>query len=382
MTDSLQPSTPEELCDIVANAAQAGSKLRVRGGGSKDDIGAPAPDVTTLEMSVFSGVIDYDPPELVLTAQAATPLAEIERLVAGEGQMLAFEPFDHGPILGNSDSTATIGGIVAAAVAGPRRLSAGGTRDHVLGFEAVSGDGELFKAGSRVVKNVTGFDLSKLVAGSWGRLVALTQVTLKVLPRPEAQQTVALRGLGPESAIAVMAQALGSPAGVAAAAHLPQWEGQPTTLFRIEGFPISVKDRLGTLESLIGEHGVSERLDPAVGEELWQNVQYAALLPPGRPLWRVVTAPGRATALLDALDQAEWLWDWAGGLTWVSTDMDPGELRDAVVATGGHATLIRGDVETRTGNTAFHPPAAAVAAMENSIRRAFDPAQVFDFGRF
>ena len=382
MADSLQPSTREELCDIVANAAQAGSKLRVRGGGSKDDIGAPAPDVATLEMSVFNGVIDYDPPELVLTAQAATPLAEIERLIASEGQMLAFEPFDHGPMLGNSDNTATIGGIVAAAVAGPRRLSAGGTRDHVLGFEAVSGDGELFKAGSRVVKNVTGFDLSKLIAGSWGRLVALTQVTLKVLPRPEAQQTVALRGLSPESAIAVMAQALGSPAGVAAAAHLPQWEGQPTTLFRIEGFPNSVKDRLGTLASLIGEHGVNERLDPDVGEKLWQDIQHAALLPPGRPLWRVVTAPGRATALLDALDQAEWLWDWAGGLTWVSTDMDPGTLRDAVGVAKGHATLIRGDVAIRTENATFHPPDVAVAAMERSICRAFDPAQVFDFGRF
>ena len=382
MAELLQPATHEDLGDILSNAARNGSRLRIRGGGSKDAIGAPTPDVPTLDMQGFAGVVDYDPPELVLTARAATPLVEIERLVASEGQMLAFEPFDHGPILGNRDRKATIGGIVAAGVAGPRRLSGGGTRDHVLGFEAASGDGTYFKAGSKVVKNVTGFDLSKLIAGSWGRLVALTQVTLKVLPEPEVRQSLVLRGLDPKAAIEVMAQALGSPAGVAAAAHLPGWEGKPATLFRVEGFENSVMDRVNTLRSQINDKGSIELLADGVGDSLWDDIRHVALLPPEQPLWRVVTAPGRAPSLLNALHQADWFWDWAGGLTWVSSEMDPGELRDAVAATGGHATLIRGDVETRTGNPAFHPPAAAVAAMESSIRRAFDPAQVFEFGRF
>jgi glycolate oxidase FAD binding subunit len=382
MAEVLQPATREELCEFITNSARIGAKLRIRGGGSKDAIGAPTPDIQVLDMRGFNGGIAYDPPELVLTARSATPLAEIEQLVASKGQMLAFEPFDHGPMLGLQGGSATIGGIVAAGIAGPRRLSSGGARDHVLGFEAVSGRGELFRAGSKVVKNVTGFDLSKLVAGSWGRLVALTEVTLKVLPRPEVQQSMLLPGLDPEAAIAIMAKALGSSAGVAAAAYLPRLRGRSSTLFRLEGFPESVAARANSLQHLIGEGRTVERLDKDEGELLWHGIRDAAVLPAELPLWRVILAPGRAPAFVAKLDPGEWFFDWAGGLVWIASSVDAAVVRNAAALAGGHATLIRGSAASRSEVPAFHPQGTGIAAIESRVRQAFDPAQVFDFGRF
>jgi len=184
-----RPTTIEALCEVVQTAAAGGTTLAIRGGGSKSAIGAPIGGADTLDMTAFSGLIDYVPADLVLVAGAGTPLAKIEGLVADHGQMLAFEPFDPAPLFGEPAGRATIGGVIAAGLSGPRRLSAGGARDHLLGFEAVSGRGEAMSGGARVVKNVTGYDLPKLIAGSWGRLAALTSVTLKTLPRPRATAT-------------------------------------------------------------------------------------------------------------------------------------------------------------------------------------------------
>jgi glycolate oxidase FAD binding subunit len=236
-----RPATTDDLCALIADAQATGTKLRLRGGSTKDAIGAPC-EAQVIDMRGFAGVVDYDPPELVLTVGAGTPLAQIEALVASEGQMLAFDPFDHGAMLGN-DGGATIGGIIAAGVAGPARLSRGGARDHLLGFTAVSGRGEKFVAGAKVVKNVTGYDLPKLMAGSWGRLAALTELTLKVLPAPRTQQTLVMRGLDPAGAVAAMARAMGSAAEVTAAAHLPDWRGEAMTALRLDGFAESVAAR-------------------------------------------------------------------------------------------------------------------------------------------
>ena len=282
----LRPANIDELCDIIAG----GGKLRLRGGGSKDAIGAPS-EAQVVDMRGFAGVVDYDPPELVLTVRAGTPLAEVEALVAGEGQMLAFDPFDHGAMLGN-DGGATIGGVVAAGVAGPARLSRGGARDHLLGFTAVSGRGEKFVAGAKVVKNVTGYDLPKLMAGSWGRLAALTELTLKVLPRPREKLTLALRGLTEQTAISAMAKALGSSAEVSACAHLPEAEGQggSLTLLRLQGVGPSVAARAAGLEALLASVGATVRLANADAEEHWRSLTTLALLGSG-PLWRISVAP-------------------------------------------------------------------------------------------
>ncbi len=365
----LRPATTDELCETIA----AGGKLRLRGGGSKDAIGAPTPDATIIDMRGFSGVIDYDPPELVLTVGAGTPLAEIETLVAGEGQMLAFDPFDHATLLGGEPGHATIGGVIAGGVAGPARLSRGGARDHLLGFEAVSGRAERFVAGAKVVKNVTGYDLPKLVTGSWGRLVALTQVTLRVLPAPRANRTIVQRGLDPSQAVAAMARALGSAAEVSAAAHLPDWDGAPVTALRLDGFAESVAARAKMLPEF-------ETLED--GDALWRAVRHAAPLPVDRPLWRIIVSPSRAPRVLAALRDDPWLFDWAGGLVWAASDVDPQAIRTAIAGLGGHATLVRAEADVRATVPTLHPQPHALAALEARVRRAFDPDGVFETGRF
>ena len=382
MTDTLSPTTPAELCDAIASAASDGTKLRIRSGGSKDSIGRMVPAVSTLDLSSFSGVVDYDPPELVLTVGPGTPLAEINALVAGENQMLAFDPYDHGPMLGKTACAATIGGVISAGVSGPLRLSAGAARDHLLGFKATTGRGESFKAGAKVVKNVTGFDLSKLITGSWGRLVAITELTLKVVPRPRTRKTVLLRGLNPETAVGIMARALGSPAGVSAAAHLQRWQGAPATVLRLDGFPASVAARINTLTALIGKQCACEALDDDASYALWDGIRDVTLLPGTGPLWRIVVAPAQAPALVAALTDAEWFMDWAGGLIWAATAEDPAMLRRAAATLGGHATLIRADAEMRARVATFHPQPHGLSELESRLRRAFDPNGVFETGRF
>lgn len=361
----MRPATVPELCEIVAG----GGPLRLRGGGSKDAIGAET-GAPVVDMRGFAGVVDYDPPELVLTVRAGTPLAEVQALVASEGQMLAFDPFDHAAILG-SEARATIGGVIAAGVSGPARLSRGAARDHLLGFTAVSGRGEKFIAGARVVKNVTGYDLPKLITGSWGRLAAITELTLKVLPAPREQKTFVLRGLDPAAAVAAMARAMGSSAEVTAAAHLPDWDGGAVTAIRLDGFPSSIAARAETLGSL-------ETID---GTALWEAVRHATPLPADKPLWRVIVPAGQSPALVATLS-GHWLFDWAGGLVWLASDADPQAIRAAAAQAGGHAMLIRADAAMRTTVPALHPQPAPLAALEAKVRRAFDPAGVFETGRF
>lgn len=366
-----RPATTEDLCALIADAQATGTKLRPRGGGTKDTIGAPC-DAQIVDMRGFAGVIDYDPPELVLTVGAGTPLAEIEALVASEGQMLAFDPFDHGAMLGNSGG-ATIGGVIAAGVAGPARLSRGGARDHLLGFTAVSGRGETFVAGGKVVKNVTGYDLPKLMAGSWGRLAALTELTLKVLPAPRTRLTLAMRGLDAAGAVMAMARALGSAAEVTAAAHLPDWQGESVTALRLDGFTESVAARAAMLPEF-------EAVED--GDALWLAVRDATPLPREWPLWRLIVAPGKAPSVIAALPGAEWLLDWAGGLIWLASDADPVAIRGAAEAAGGHATLVRASEAMRSIVPALHPQSPALAGIEQRVRRAFDPNGVFENGRF
>lgn len=372
----LRPTTQQELCDAIAGAA---GPLMLRGGGSKDAIGAPTPDTTIVDMRGFTGIVDYDPPELVLTARAGTPLAQVQALLAAQGQMLAFDPFDHAALLGGTPGQATIGGIVAAGVSGPSRLSRGAARDHLLGFTAVSGRGERFVAGAKVVKNVTGYDLSKLVTGSWGRLAAITELTLKVLPAPRARRSLVLRGQAPAAAVAAMASALGSAAEVSAAAHLPDWRGDAVTVIRLDGFPGSIAARAEMLATLID--GL-DTLDEADGAAFWATVRDAASLPSGKPLWRVILPAARSAAFVAALDGADWLLDWAGGLVWLASDADPRTIRALAEQAGGHAMLARADAATRAAVPTLHPRPAPIAALEARVRRAFDPAGRFETGRF
>ncbi|WP_447728093.1 glycolate oxidase subunit GlcE [Sphingomonas koreensis] len=372
----IRPANIEELCELIADAQATGTRLRLRGGGTKDAIGAPC-EAQVVDMRGFAGVVDYDPPELVLTVGAGTPLAEIEALVAGEGQMLAFDPFDHSAMLGTDGSAtiakATIGGVIAAGVAGPARLSRGGARDHLLGFTAVSGRGEIFVAGAKVVKNVTGYDLPKLMAGSWGRLAALAELTLKVLPAPRTRVTLAMRGLDAAGAVAAMARAMGSAAEVTAAAHLPDWHGGAMTALRLDGFAESVAARAAMLPEF-------ETFED--GDALWLAARDASPLSGALPLWRLIVAPGKAPGVVAALPDAEWLFDWAGGLIWLASAAEPTTIRTVAAAAGGHATLVRASDAMRRTVPSLHPLPGALAAIEARVRRAFDPDGVFESGRF
>ena len=374
----MRPADIEELIQIIADAAASGGRLELRGGGSKADVGAPR-EAAVVEMTGFSGVIDYDSAELVLTAGAGTPLAEIEALLFGQGQMLAFEPFDHGPIFGRASGSATLGGVIAGGVSGSRRVSRGAARDHLLGFKAVSGRGEAFVGGAKVVKNVTGYDLPKLMTGSWGRLAALTEVTLKVLPRPQVVLTLVMDGLEPRAAQAAMSLAMGSQADVAATAHTPA-----RTAFRLEGFGPSVTARHGTLAALLAGAGPARVLPDGEAEAFWQGLRNLDALQDDRPLWRVSTPPSRACQVIDALEPlgALWLMDWAGGLVWLTFDGDPAAVRLAAEAVGGHAMLVRGPESLRASQPALQPQAPGVRALEARVRRAFDPSGVFETGRF
>ena len=372
------------MAAAIGEALAASRRLAIVSGGSKAGVGAPT-EATPLPLAGLRGIVDYDPAELVLTVRPGTPLREIEDLIAAERQMLAFEPFDHGPVFGRLAGEATIGGVVAAGVAGSRRVSAGGARDHLLGLRAVSGRAESFVAGAKVVKNVTGYDLPKLAAGSWGRLFAMTELTLKVLPRPEMTWTVAVDGLAVDAAVRAMAQAMGSPADVAAAAHCPaQGDGPARTTLRLEGFGPSVIARARLLETVLAPFGPAYDLDAATADGVWSDLRTLRPLAGSAPLWRINVPPRAGASLIAALAGGgdRWLMDWAGGLVWILDDGDPERVRSAALAGGGHATLMRGPDMLRATVPAFHPPVAGLAALEERVRRAFDPAGVFETGRF
>ena len=405
MADTLKPRDGKDVEDAVQWALANAKALELVGAGSKRAIGRPAQTDITLDLSGLNGVIAYEPEELVLTAKAGTPLREIERLVAAQAQMLAFEPVDYGPILG-AEGGGTLGGALAANLSGPRRPKAGAARDHFLGFSAISGRGETFKSGGRVVKNVTGYDLAKLMAGSWGTLAAMTEVTVKVLPRPETEATVLALGLDANAAIRAMTEAMGSAWDVSGAAHLPgavarripQAEavaaGRSVTALRLEGVGPSVTHRKAALKAAMKSFGDVGAIDHHVSRRLWQGVRDATPFAATRlsaegPLWRVSTAPTKgavlAAQITAAVAAAEVIYDWAGGLLWValpgSDDSGEAVVRGAVKAHGGHATLIRAPAFVRAKVAVFTPQEPALAGLTKRIKEGFDPNRVLNPGR-
>lgn len=366
----LHPRDAADLSQILADAAANGGKIELSGGGTKADFGAPR-EAVTVSLRALAGVVDYDPAELVLTVRPGTLLADVETLVAAEGQMLAFEPW--------GAAGATIGGTVAAGVAGSRRVTAGSARDHLLGFTAVSGRGVAFVAGAKVVKNVTGYDLPKLLAGSWGRLAAMTELTLKVLPRPRVSVTLVAEGLDPRSAHAAMACALGSNAEVSAAAHLRRG----VTLVRVAGFAPSVEARCAALPGLLSAHCALRRMEEAEALPLWAEAMTGGSLS-GAVRWRVHLPPRKAADLVQRLEPlgADWAMDWGGGRLWLAHDAESLAVREEAAQLDGEATLVRAGAELRTQICALHPPALGVAALERRVRAAFDPDGIFATGRF
>jgi glycolate oxidase FAD binding subunit len=403
MSEPLRPRDPKQVEDAICWALAQGKTLEVIGHGSKRAIGRAAQWDATLDLSALKGVTLYEPEELVLSAKAGTPLHEIEALVAEKRQELAFEPMDYGPLLGGAAGAATIGGVIASNLSGPRRIKSGAARDHFLGFSAVSGRGETFKSGGRVVKNVTGYDLCKLIAGSWGTLAAMTDVTIKTLPRAETEQTILVLGGDAAAASKVMTSAMGSYGDVSAAAHLPVTiaadvaetvsAGSAVTALRLEGVTPSVAQRKSLLESLLAPFGALASLDEASSRALWRAIRDVAPFAAkgrmgGADIWRISTAPARGAEIGRALADkagAEILYDWAGGLVWValprSDDAQAPLVHAAVAAAGGHATLIRAPAAVRAKVDVFAPEPAPLAALTQRIRKGFDPHGVLNPGR-
>ncbi len=400
MTSTLQARNAKDVEEAVAWALAEGKTLEVAGQGSKRGLGRPSQSDLTLDLSALSGVTLYEPEELVLSARAGTPIAEIEKLVADKGQELAFEPADYGLVFGGPAGAGTIGGVLATNLSGPRRIKAGAARDHFLGVTAVSGRGETFKSGGRVVKNVTGYDLCKLLSGSFGTLAAMTDVTIKTLPKSETEQTVVLLGLDDAAVSGPMAAAMGSSCDVSGAAHLPahvvrRFEGldpgRAVTAFRIEGVKPSVTHRRDMLAALLKPFGAVETLAEQHSRVLWRAVRdVAPFAATGdsheRPLWRVSTPPGSGFELSAMISPgAQMFYDWGGGLAWIlmpTADGAGGEpLRQAVATLGGHATLVRASASVRAATDVFQPQDDALAALTKRVKDSFDPKGILNPGR-
>jgi len=374
--------------------------MEVIAGGSKRGLGRPMQTPRTLDLSGIAGIRSYQPNELVLTAGAATPLDEIAEALAEARQMLAFEPPDWRKLLSTADSRPTLGGALACNLSGPRRIKAGAARDHLLGFRAVSGRGEIFKSGGRVVKNVTGYDLSKLMVGSYGTLAALEEVTVKVLPRPERIATVVLCGLDPAAAVRAMRHALASAHDVSAAAYLPAGSvPAPMAMvgiaaLRLEGPEPSGAYRRGRLLAELGADCESAVLDGAASVAFWRAVRDAEpfAAPADRAVWRVSAAPSRGAEIGEAIARhldALWYLDWGGGLVWVAVsgaeDGGAALIRAAIRGADGHgtghATLIRGAAALRRAVPVFEPQPPALAALAARVKDSFDPRHILNPGR-
>jgi glycolate oxidase FAD binding subunit len=389
------PANENELAETIREASAAGMPLRLLGAGSKSKLGRPTTG-DQVSLATFAGVTLYEPEELVLSARAATKLGEIEALLDAHNQQFAFEPLEYGPLLGEAEAQATIGGLVATGASGPRRIKAGALRDHLLGFRCVTGRGDIVKSGGRVMKNVTGYDLSKLVAGSYGTLAALTEVTFKVLPKPETEQTLLLLGLSEDQSLKALRDASGAPSEVSGLAMIPA-NGAPLRLatnaaaMRLEGPPISVSQRLDDLRDLLGSTGGAvEALTADESAALWRALRDVKPVAdvPGQ-VWRVSVAPTEGFALVAALRESAPLlshfYDWAGGLVWLCLEPAPDAhaktLRAIVARLGGHATLIRASEEVRAAVDVFEPQPPVLAALTRRVKESFDPAHILERGR-
>ena len=400
------PADLDDLRDAIGEALAVEEPLEVVAGGSKRGLGRPLQLPRMLDLSRLAGIRDYQPSELILSAGAATPIEEIDAALAESGQMLAFEPPDFGALFGLPAivrGRRTLGGALACNLSGPRRIKVGAARDHFLGFRGVSGRGEAFKAGGKVVKNVTGYDLCKLMAGSFGTLAALEEVTVKVLPRSEALSTVMLWGLDALAAVRILSRALASPHEVSGAAYIPATSTAGLTsisgttavaALRLEGPTPSVIFRRERLLAELGSDCEASSLDDEASIVFWRTVRDVLPLAGtgDRAIWRVCVAPSRGGELGEAIAHrldTSWYLDWAGGLVWAAVagaeDGGAAVIRDAIRGADrrgtGHATLIKGLPELRRLVPVFEPQPPPLAALADRIKESFDPRRILNPGR-
>ena len=390
------PHSEAEAAAIIGDAAQNRRTIEISGGGTKRGIGKPVNAEISLSSSAMSGIVIYTPSEMVITAKAGTPLDEIKSALAANNQELAFDPIDYRGLL-SSTGTPTLGAVAAANLSGPRRFVAGAARDALLGVRFVNGNGEVIKNGGRVMKNVTGLDLVKLMAGSWGTLGFLTEVTFKVLPRAQTETTLVLFGLNDKAAILAFASAMATHCEVTGAAHVPEivntalldglLKSEGATLLRLQGTAQSVATRLAFLQQHFAD-AQQLVLNPETSKSLWQQIRdVQPFQNDHRAIWRVSIAPSRAAEFVDVLRRhagVSVLYDWQGGLIWLRMEAgtEAALVRKTIAAFGaGHATLVRANEAARIATPVFQPQPPALAALTARVKAAFDPANIFNPGR-
>lgn len=397
-TETEAPGTEASLVAHIQDAFAAGEPISICGNASKSGLLRPVQAARTLSARNLSGISLYSPNELIISAGAGTKVAEIEAALAAQGQHLIAEPPDFTQLYG-SDRAPTVGGMVAANLSGSRRVAWGATRDHVMGVRAVNGTGEVIRAGGRVLKNVTGLDLCKLLTGSHGTLAVMTEITLKVLPAPERRATLAFVDIDPARGVEALAAALGSPYAVSGAAYLPAeaatrlpmlaWLGGSVTLARIEDFGPSVAYRTDRLRSEMAGFGLAEVLDDGATRALWSAIGNAVPLgaDPAQAVWRVSVRPSSGPAVAVALQAAigaQWFMDWGGGLVWIAgpaTSAAHDEVVRVTQAAGGVWILVRGPDTLRTAVDVIPPEPSALSRIGQRVKAAFDPKGILNPGR-
>jgi glycolate oxidase FAD binding subunit len=405
MTQNFVPKSEAEVAEAVRWAIAGKQSLAVSGSGSKLGWGRP-PEITggataTLSLKALGGIDLYEPEELVLSAHAGTTMSELEQRLAQQGQQFAFEPPDFGPLFGITAGQGTLGGAIGCNLSGPRRIAAGAARDHVLGFSGVNGLAETFKAGGRVVKNVTGFDLSKLLSGSFGTLAVMTHITIKVLPAPEDSRSLLVFGADAQNAIGIMGAALRSPHEIGGAAYLPAraaarsqvapiaQAAKPVVVLRLEGAAPSVAARAETQKDLLKDRGEIAELATIESRALWREIRDVApyVGDASRAVWHISVPPAAGATIVSeaAVAGDDFYFDWGGGRIWLASASDVAaaaiRIRRTVAACGGHATLIRADAAARRSVPVFEPPSRAEAALIGRLKDNFDPHRIFNPGR-
>lgn len=401
MESIMRPAAEWELANIIAECRDKRVPMEIVGSGSKRAIGRPVNAAIGVTTASLKGITLYEPTELVMSARAGTPLWQVEEELAKRNQALAFEPIDYGPAIGTEPRQSTIGAVFAANLSGARRFVAGAARDHLLGIRGVNGRAEIFKNGGRVMKNVTGVDLVRAVAGSWGTLAAMTEVTFKVLPIPEDTVTLLFFGLLDDVAIELITAAVGTPYEVNGAVHLQQPiaerlryeairdQSKPVTALRLENFTRSLAYRKQKLREVLQAYGRCHELGREGSLAFWGELRELSVMPPAASLlWRISCRPTVGPQIVKAIGRympAQVFYDWAGGLLWVevpaSADAGAADIRRVVAIHGGHATLIRAEPSVRAAVEVFQPLAPGVERLTRGLKQVFDPVGILNPGR-
>ncbi|MEZ5853911.1 MAG: FAD-binding protein [Hyphomicrobiaceae bacterium] len=397
----LRPATEWELQRSLVEATKSATPIEILGTGTKRDLGRPTDHAIALTTTSLTGVRLYEPSELVMAARAGTPLQRIEADLASQNQMLAFEPIDLSGVIGQEPGSGTVGSLFAMNFSGARRIAVGAGRDHLLGVTAISGEGVAFRSGGRVMKNVTGLDIARMLTGSWGTLAVLTEATFKVMPKPEETATLLLLGLEDSIAIEALTTAMMTPYEITGAVHLHKplvarlWheglksEHRAITAVRIENFTDSIAYRSGRLRDELKLYGDVHIMGNADSVAFWDELRHLSVLQgSAAPLWRISTSPQagpKVMAGISAFMTSHAYYDWAGGLIWAevlpTSDAGAADIRRVIASHGGHATLIRADAAVRSSIDVFQPLEPGLARISAKLKSVFDPGCILNRGR-